>query len=104
MRWQNLLPIGVGEKGTKMANKIGIELAQTCLSPETGFLHSQSCMVKTSFGHIPSIEQSKRDLFITAILNIFTISIVLQPNVKLCTASIKYYSIVNFIHLLCSMC
>jgi hypothetical protein len=30
-----------------------------------GFLHSCSCVVKTSFGHIPSIEQSN--------LNIFTI-------------------------------
>ncbi len=46
------------------------------LSPETGSLHSRSFVVKTSFGHIPSNEQSKRDVFVTVILliyNIFTI-------------------------------
>ncbi len=32
------------------------------LSPETIFLHSLSCVVKTSLAHIPSIEQSKRDV------------------------------------------
>ncbi len=32
--------------------------------PDTGFLHSRSYVVKTSFGHIPSIEQSKRDVFL----------------------------------------
>ncbi len=40
-------------------------------SPETGFLHSRSCIVKTSFDYIPSIEQSKRDFFITVIFNLF---------------------------------
>jgi hypothetical protein len=40
-------------------------------SPETASLHSLSCIVKTSFDHIPSIEQSKRDVFITVILNLF---------------------------------
>ncbi len=29
-------------------------------------LHSRSCLVKTSFGHIPSIEQSKRAVFYTS--------------------------------------
>jgi hypothetical protein len=42
-------------------------------SPETRFLHTCSCVVTTSFGHIPSIEQSKRYIFITVIYNIFTI-------------------------------
>jgi hypothetical protein len=36
-------------------------------STETGSLHSGSCVVKTSFGHIPSIEQSKTDVFMTVI-------------------------------------
>ncbi len=36
-------------------------------SPETGFLHCRSCVVKTSFGHIPSNEQSKRGVLITVI-------------------------------------
>ncbi len=36
------------------------------------------------------IEQSKRDVFITRIWNIFTISMVLLRNVKLCTVSIAY--------------
>jgi hypothetical protein len=42
-------------------------------SPETVFFHSRSCLVKTSFGHILAIEQSKRDVFITEIKNIFNI-------------------------------
>jgi hypothetical protein len=33
-------------------------------SAVTASLHSRSCVVKTSFGHIPSIEHSKRDVFI----------------------------------------
>jgi hypothetical protein len=51
-------------------------LAVATQSPETGLLHSRSCVVRTSFGHIPSIEQSKRDVFfvfITVIENIFKI-------------------------------
>ncbi len=39
----------------------------------TGSLYSSSCVVKTSFGHIPSIEQSKRDGLITVIKSIFNI-------------------------------
>ncbi len=35
----------------------------TVLSPETGSLHSRSCVVKTNFGDIPSVEQSKGDVF-----------------------------------------
>jgi hypothetical protein len=59
------------------------------------------------FGHIPSIEQSKGDVFvfITLILDILQFSMVLLRNVKLCTASIGILvSIVTFIHLLCSIC
>jgi hypothetical protein len=37
------------------------------LSPETGIFYFRSCVVKTSFGHIPSIEQSQRDVFISVI-------------------------------------
>ncbi len=41
-----------------------------------------------------SIEQSKRDVFITVIQNIFTIfSMILLRNVKLCTASIVYIGV-----------
>jgi hypothetical protein len=34
---------------------------------EKGSLHSRLCIVKTSFGHIPSIKQRKIDVFITVI-------------------------------------
>jgi hypothetical protein len=60
-----------------------------------------------SFGHIPSIEQSKRDVFITVpvIYDIYQFSMVLLRNVKLCTsANCILVSIVNFTFLLCSMC
>jgi hypothetical protein len=36
-------------------------------------LISRSCVVKPCFGHIPSIQQSKKDVFITVIFYIFTI-------------------------------
>ncbi len=71
---------------------------------ETGSLHSRSCVVKTSFGHIPCIEQSKRDVLITVISNIF--KIFYGPSEK-CKAlySVDWIlvSLVNFIYLLCSM-
>ncbi len=35
--------------------------------PSTGSLHSRSCVAKTSFGHIPSIEESKRNVVIILI-------------------------------------
>ena len=67
------------------------------LSPETGSLHSRSGVVKTSFGHIPSIEQSKREVFITLHKIFFQFSMGLLRNLKLCTASIVYllYSMVK---------
>jgi hypothetical protein len=47
---------------------------KTIFQSETGFLNSRSCVVKTTFGHIPSFEQSKRDVFIIVNLkNIFKI-------------------------------
>ncbi len=57
--------------------------------PETGSLHF-SCLVKTSFGHIPSIEQSKRDGFLQKFKLFLQFSMVLLilRNVKLCTAYI----------------
>ncbi len=60
---------------------------------------------KTSFGHIPSIEQGKRDVFKTFFTNIFTVFY--GPSEK-CKAvnrvNCMLVSIVHFLHLLCSVC
>ncbi len=56
---------------------------------ETGFLHYRSCVVKTSFCHVPTIEQSKRDVFRKVNLNIFTIYYGPSDN-WLCAASIVH--------------
>ncbi len=56
-------------------------------SPETGILHSRSCVAKTSFGYIPGIEQAKGffyQLFKTVLQCLtFLQSMVLLINVKL---------------------
>jgi hypothetical protein len=82
----------------------GVEVTSLKLSPETGYLFSRSCVVETRF-LIPSIEQSKRAVVITLILNIF---IIFYGSSKKCKAlysvTCVFVSIVNFIHLLCSMC
>ncbi len=73
-------------------------------NPETGSLHSRSCGVKTGFDHIPSFEQSKRDVFITVISNIFNIFYGPSEKCKaLYSVDCILVSIVNFIYLLCSM-
>ncbi len=72
--------------------------------PKTWSFHSRSCMVKTSFGHIPSIEQSKRDFF-NSNYNIVTIFYGPSDKCKaLYSVNCILVSKVNFIHLLCSMC
>jgi hypothetical protein len=53
-------------------------------SPETGSMRGQNY----SFGHIPSIEQSKIDVFITVVRIFLQFSMVFLRNGKLCTASI----------------
>jgi hypothetical protein len=68
---------------------------------------SRACVVKTSFDHISSIEQSKRDVFITVISNILHFSMVLLRNVKTlhrvyCIGIGVLVSI--FYTLLCSVC
>jgi hypothetical protein len=49
--------------GVHQCGKCEVLLSLTLQSPETGFLHSRSCEVRTCFGHILFIEQSKRDVF-----------------------------------------
>ncbi len=75
------------------------------LSPETWFFHSRSCLVKTSFGQIPSIEQSKGDISIPLISqNSFTIYYGPAEKCKaLYTNSVNciLVSIVNFIYHIC---
>jgi hypothetical protein len=62
-------------------------------------------VVKTTFGHIPSIEQSKRGVFITLIYNIFSIFYGTSEKFE------AFYSVncilmskLIFMHLLSSMC
>jgi hypothetical protein len=63
-------------------------------------MRGQNC----SFGHIPSIEQSKKGVFITVIYNIFTLFYGSSEKCKaLYSVSCILVDIVNFIHLLCSM-
>jgi hypothetical protein len=57
----------------------------------SGFLHSISCVIKTSFCHIPYIEQSKIYVFITVVKIILQFSIVFLRNVNLYTASLVYW-------------
>ncbi len=45
------------------------------LSPETGFLHFRSCVVKTSFGHIPSIEHKQKRRILVSIVNFYTFAL-----------------------------
>jgi hypothetical protein len=55
-----LYPLSVHEE-------MGYDPGTLSQSSETESLQPRSSVVKTSFGYIPSIEQNKRDLFITVI-------------------------------------
>jgi hypothetical protein len=71
----------------------------------SGFLHSISFVVKTSFVHIPSIVQSKRYVFIIVVKNNFTIFYCLSEKCKsLYSVPCIMVSVVNFMNLFCSMC
>ncbi len=59
-------------------------------------------MVKSSFGHISSVEQSKRDVSVTVIYNIFTIFYGPSEKCKALYSANCMVSKVNVIHLICS--
>ncbi len=57
--WSNHFCPSTGPNGGSVERGYGLRANR--------FLHSRSCVVKTIFGHIPPIEQSKKDVFIKVI-------------------------------------
>ncbi len=69
---------------------------------KTGSLHSRFFVVKTSFGHISFVEQSKRDISVTVFYNIFTTFYGPSEKCKALYSANCMVSIGNFRHLICS--
>ncbi len=71
---------------------ISVICVQNCTYiSETGLLYSRSFVVKTSFGHVLSIKQSKRGVFIQQFKIFVKFSTYFLRNVKLYKASIVHW-------------